>query len=361
MRAEPLIGLFDLNRVDLAGQSGVPGQFLGLDNRLTALARTAGQAPPCALQRLFQTGAFYTQLGLQLVLQVFGPGCDICMIFHGAHLIALAPLLQWLYFEHMLNYTLHGDIAPTAERPALLIVHGLFGSGRNWGVIAKRLSDTRQVVTVDMRNHGQSPRAETQTYPDMADDLAEVITHLGAPMDICGHSMGGKAAMVLALTQPSLLRRLIVADIAPMAYAHTQTMFIDAMRQVDLSALTRRSDATAQLAAAGVEPALQSFFTQSLDVPGKRWQLNLDVLEAEMPKIIGWPDAITGRFTGPTLFLSGGASDYVRGAHRPVIKTHFPAARFASLPGAGHWLHAEKPRDFEATLRVTLDTPVAHS
>lgn len=254
----------------------------------------------------------------------------------------------------MLSYSEFGDHTPTDATPALIIVHGLYGSGRNWGVIAKRLSDSRPVITVDMRNHGQSPRAPTHSYPDLADDLAQVINHLNVPVDVCGHSMGGKAAMVLALQNPTLLRRLIVADIAPVAYGHTQQMFIDAMRSVDLTTLSRRSDAESQLAEAGVERALQSFFTQSLDVPNKRWRLNLDVLEAEMPKIIGWPD-VAGQFDGPTLFLSGGASDYVGPQHRDHIKSLFPAARFAKLPGAGHWLHAEKPREFEAAVRVFLD------
>ena len=254
----------------------------------------------------------------------------------------------------MLSYSEFGDHTPTDATPALIIVHGLYGSGRNWGVIAKRLSDSRPVITVDMRNHGQSPRAPTHSYPDLADDLAQVINHLNVPVDVCGHSMGGKAAMVLALQNPTLLRRLIVADIAPVAYGHTQQMFIDAMRAVDLTTLSRRSDAESQLAEAGVERALQSFFTQSLDVPNKRWRLNLDVLEAEMPKIIGWPD-VAGQFDGPTLFLSGGASDYVGSQHRDHIKSLFPAARFAKLPGAGHWLHAEKPREFEAAVRVFLD------
>jgi esterase len=254
----------------------------------------------------------------------------------------------------MLNYTEYGEAA--ADRPSLFIVHGLYGSGRNWGVIAKRLSDNRHVVTVDMRNHGSSPHHDTHSYPEMAQDLAEVITHLGGPVDICGHSMGGKAVMMLALTQPDLLRRVIVADIAPVTYGHTQQMFIDAMRGVDLTQIERRSDAEAQLATAGVERALQSFFTQSLDVPGKRWRLNLDALEAEMPKIIGWPDDVSGQFAGPTLFLSGGASDYVQPEHREAIKALFPQARFAKVPGAGHWLHAEKPREFEATLRIFLNT-----
>lgn len=255
----------------------------------------------------------------------------------------------------MLNLIEYGT---DTAAPPLVIAHGLYGSGRNWGVIAKRLSDRGRVVTPDMRNHGLSPRADSHSYADLAADLAEVISQIGAPVDLCGHSMGGKAAMALALTQPSLIRRLIVADIAPVAYGHTQAMFIDAMRAVDLNTVSRRSDAESQLAAAGVERALQSFFTQSLDVPNKRWRLNLDALEAEMPKIIGWPDDLTGSFDGPTLFLMGGASDYVQRDHRAPIKTLFPNARFAKLPNAGHWLHAEKPREFEAALRVFLDAPL---
>lgn len=252
----------------------------------------------------------------------------------------------------MLNFAEFGtDVSGT---PPLVIAHGLYGSGRNWGVIAKRLSDKRRVITPDMRNHGDSPRSPSHSYPDLAADLAELVEQIGGPVDVCGHSMGGKAAMAMALTRPELIRRLIVADIAPVTYTHTQAMFIEAMRNVDLSKVTRRSDAEAQLAAAGVDRALQSFFTQSLDVAERYWRLNLDTLEAEMPKIIGWPDDISGQFDGPALFLSGGASDYVRPEHRAGIKALFPKARFAKLPGAGHWLHAEKPREFEAAVRAFL-------
>ncbi|MFD2740145.1 alpha/beta fold hydrolase [Sulfitobacter aestuarii] len=255
----------------------------------------------------------------------------------------------------MLSFTEFGDHTPTAENPALLIVHGLYGSGRNWGVIARRLGDSRRVVTLDMRNHGHSPRAPSHSYPDMAEDLAELIEHLGGPVDLCGHSMGGKAAMALALLHPEKLRKLIVADIAPVAYSHDQQQFIDAMRRVDLSTLTRRSEAESQLAEAGVDRSLQSFFTQSLDVTNRQWRLNLNVLDAEMDKIIGWPETLVGSFSGPTLFLSGAESEYVLPEHRDRIKSLFPTARFAKLPGAGHWLHAEKPREFEAALRTFLD------
>ena len=250
----------------------------------------------------------------------------------------------------MLNYIDHPS---DASGTPLLIAHGLFGSGRNWGGIAKRLSDQRRVIAVDMRNHGQSPREKSNSYTDMAADLAKVIGHIGGPMDVLGHSMGGKAAMTLALTQPDLVRRLVVADIAPVSYTHSQAEFITAMRGVDLSAVTRRSDAAEQLAALGVEPALQSFFTQSLDVAGKRWLLNLDALEANMTDILSFPD-VDGPFDGPTLFLTGGNSHYVTAEPRPRMKTLFPQSHFAKIPDTGHWLHAEKPRDFEAAVRTFL-------
>ena len=244
--------------------------------------------------------------------------------------------------------------------PPLLICHGLFGSARNWGVIARRLSDSRRVVTVDMRNHGDSPWWPSQTYADMAGDLARVIGT--ARHDVVGHSMGGKAAMMLALTHPDLVRRLIVADIAPVAYAHSQNHLIAAMRGLDLTTLTTRSAADSKLAAAIPEDGTRAFLLQSLDLKSQppRWRLNLDVLEANMSGIVGWP-APTGQFNGPALFLSGAASSYVLPEHRALIKPLFTAARFAKIPGAGHWLHADKPREFEATIRafLTADTAAA--
>jgi pimeloyl-ACP methyl ester carboxylesterase len=247
----------------------------------------------------------------------------------------------------MLNTIEHGA---RTDRPGLLIVHGLYGSARNWGVIAKRLSDDRQVVAVDMRNHGLSPWYDTQSYPDMAGDLAQVLEGLDGPFDVLGHSMGGKAAMVLALTRPDLVNRLIVADIAPVTYSHSQTQFIEAMRAVNLDKVERRSDAAEQLRGIVDDPNLITFFTQSLDIKEKKWRLNLDVLAREMPQILSFPE-VTGEFDKPTLFLSGANSDYVKREYREGIKALFPQAQFAKIPGAGHWLHAEKPREFEAVVR----------
>ena len=132
--------------------------------------------------------------------------------------------------------------------PTLLIAHGLFGAGRNWGALARKLADTRRVVTVDLRNHGESPWYASHDYKDLAGDLAEVIETLGLPVDVLGHSMGGKAAMVLALMQPDHVNRLIVADFAPVPYSHGQMQYIEAMKKVDLAAVKTRSEAKAQLA-----------------------------------------------------------------------------------------------------------------
>lgn len=250
----------------------------------------------------------------------------------------------------MLNYIVTG---PRTDRPPLLIAHGLFGSARNWGVIAKRLSDTRRVIAVDMRNHGASPWKARHGYDDQATDLAAVIEANGGRADVVGHSMGGKAAMMLALRHPQAVSRLVVADIAPVAYCHSQMPMIEAMRAVNLDLVTKRSDAEAQMAALVPDVSVRAFLLQSLDIKAKRWRLNLDVLAAEMGRIMGWPGGDSENAL-PVLFLAGGDSDYVTADSRAYSKRLFPAARFAKIPGAGHWLHAAKPRQFEAALRVFL-------
>lgn len=251
---------------------------------------------------------------------------------------------------------LHTIVNGTAtSAPPLLIVHGLFGSARNWNVIARRLSEDRLVIAVDQRNHGDSAWAAPHDYPAMAADLAEVIASHGGQADVLGHSMGGKAAMVLALTQPDRVRRLVVADIAPVGYGHSQNEFIHAMRGLDLIGLTARGEADKRLAARVPDPGVRAFLLQSLDLKADppRWKLNLDQLQADMDAIIGFPD-LTGSFPGPTLFLRGETSDYVRPEMEPRIHARFPAALLETIAGAGHWLHAEKPREVEAAVSQFL-------
>jgi pimeloyl-ACP methyl ester carboxylesterase len=234
-------------------------------------------------------------------------------------------------------------------QPPLFIAHGLFGSARNWNAVAKTLQAHRRVVALDMRNHGDSPHAPANGYADMAGDLAEAIAaHAGgAEADLLGHSMGGKAAMMLALTGDAPLRRLVVADIAPVAYAHSHLPYIEAMQAIDLSAIERRSDAEKQLAATVEDRSLRAFLLHSLTrgPDGLRWKLNLDALAEAMPELTGWPDP-DGVWKGPALFLRGGESDYAGPDTHDAIRARFPQAEIRTMDGRGHWLHAEAPTPF---------------
>lgn len=253
----------------------------------------------------------------------------------------------------MLNHTISG---PDGALP-ILLVHGLYGQGRNLGAQARRLAQTRRVVTVDLRNHGDSPRDDRADYPALAQDLAELIGDLGGRVDLVGHSMGGKAAMVLALTRPDLVRRLVVMDIAPLAYAHDQTRYIDAMEALDLSAMTRRSQADAAMAAHVEDAGIRAFLLQNLDLKASppAWKLNLPALRAAMPQIVGWPEGMpAGGFAGKVLALRGARSDYVDAAGEAALRWHFPQVRIVTLKEAGHWLHADAPEAVAETLAAFL-------
>ncbi len=245
------------------------------------------------------------------------------------------------------------------DRPPLLVAHGLFGAAQNWRSLGKRMAKKRRVIAVDMRNHGDSPRDADAGYPAMAADLAETIrAEAGGRADVLGHSMGGKAAMALALSAPETLGRLIVADIAPVAYDHAHGDYIAAMRTLDLDRVARRSDADPLLAPAIPEPPLRAFILQNLVIENgrARWRPNLDALEAGMEALLSFPDALPREaWDGPALFLRGGASDYVADRHRDAIAARFPAARIETIEGAGHWLHAEKPEPFVAAVERFLD------
>ncbi len=234
--------------------------------------------------------------------------------------------------------------------PPLLIAHGLFGSARNFNTLGRRLATTRRVVMVDMRNHGQSPWDPDNSYPALAEDLAEAVTRLcGGRAVMLGHSMGGKAAMTLALSRPELLAGLIVADIAPVPHEHSHLNYIKAMQAVDLAQVARRSDADPTLAGTIPEPMLRGFLLQNLVVLDGRasWRINLAALEANMAPLLDFPaDLPEAAYEGPAFFLHGGASPYVAPETHPRIRALFPDAEIEALPGAGHWLHAEHPEAF---------------
>lgn len=251
------------------------------------------------------------------------------------------------------------DAQSALTAPPLVIAHGLFGSARNFATLGRQLASSRRVILVDMRNHGDSPWDDEVGYPAMAGDLARIIeTVAGGRAVVLGHSMGGKAAMALALRRPDLLAGLIVADIAPVAYGHTHYPILQAMADADLSGVTRRSDGDALMAPALPDPVLRGFILQNLVVKdgAARWRLNVAALMSGMDHLVGWPSDLSGQVhSGPTLAIHGGASDYVGERERAALARAFPAASFHAVPGAGHWLHAEQPGAFLAAVAAWLD------
>lgn len=242
--------------------------------------------------------------------------------------------------------------------PPLIILHGLFGSGRNWTTIARGLSEQNRVVVPDLRNHGASPHADTMTYTAMADDIEALLDRAGIQRtDIIGHSMGGKAAMWLALTQPERVNRLIVVDIAPVQYAHNFKWIIQALRRLSLERLTGRTDAEDRLAQDIQESALRRFLLQNLIWRSGqgRWRINLDAIERALPELMAFPPAGgLPPFDKPVLFIAGGQSDYVAPDYASTIEQLFPKARIERLPSAGHWLHSEQPDVFLGRVRDFL-------
>lgn len=244
------------------------------------------------------------------------------------------------------------EAGETVSGTPLLVMHGLFGSARNWQTLVKRFAEHRHVYALDLRNHGGAPWSDAMSYPDMADDVVRFLDDRGfARAALVGHSMGGKVAMTAALTHPDRVERLVVADIAPVPYTHTHAPFVAAMKAARLEGCTRRSEVEAQLVEAIPEAPLRSFLLQNLVLEqGKfHWRINLDGVGGAMKQLIGFPDLEGARYGGPTLFIGGTRSDYVLPEYEPAIRRHFPAARVAMIEGAGHWLHAERPEEF-ATL-----------
>ena len=244
----------------------------------------------------------------------------------------------------------------------LLILHGLLGSGRNWLGPARKLNAAgRYVVMADLRNHGHSPWGEPMTYPAMAEDVAELIQHLGAgPVDLLGHSMGGKAAMTLALSQSELVERLIVVDIAPVAYSHRSFAdYLDAMRKLDLGNVERRGDADTAMAVDVPDVGMRAFLLQNLESDqndGFRWRVNLDLLSESLPAMVGWQDPPgAAPFEKPTLVLRGALSPYVEDEGVAALHRLFPKMQIEAVPNARHWPHVEAAGPFMAALQDFLE------
>ena len=241
------------------------------------------------------------------------------------------------------------------DGPVLVLLHGLFGQSGNFGAVQRRLAaGGRRVVALDLRNHGASPHAPGMDYATMAEDVHATLGELGLlPCAVLGHSMGGKAAMMLALRHPQAVARLCVADIAPVRYRPQLVTYATAMRDMALSPGLTRAAADAALAPVVADAGERAFLLSNLrlgDAP--HWRIGLDEIIAGMDDIQDWPVAEAAPYAGPTLFLAGARSRYVRPEHRPAIAALFPAARFVTLRNAGHWLHADDPEGFLAVVEA---------
>jgi esterase len=241
-------------------------------------------------------------------------------------------------------------VAEMGAGSAVAILHGLFGSGRNWTTIARSLAARHRVLLLDLRNHGASSWADSMSYPDMAADVHAALAACGlARAAFIGHSMGGKVAMAAALARPEEVERLVVVDIAPVAYPPTLLGHIRAMQKLDLAQVRRRGEADRHLVAAVPDAAERSFLLQNLviDKERARWRINLTAIARAMPLLSGFPESPPGlSYPGPALFVAGGRSTYVRDEHEALIKRLFPAARLVRIAEAGHWVHAEAPAAF---------------
>ena len=242
------------------------------------------------------------------------------------------------------------------EGPPAVLLHGLFGTANNFATIQRRLAVGRRILAFDLRNHGRSAHDPAMTYADMAEDVLETMRAHGLEQAaLVGHSMGGKTAMLAALLAPERVTRLLVADISPVGYPPRNLPIARAMLALKLTPDLTRAAADQALAPAVEDPAVRNFLLSNLRFgEAPFWRIGLPEITAALPELEGWSGS--GRYEGPTLVLRGERSDYVQPEHRPLFRALFPHARFVTLRGAGHWLHADAPEAFIATLAGFLPT-----
>ena len=234
--------------------------------------------------------------------------------------------------------------------PPLLVLHGLFGSSSNWRSVARQLADTHTVHSVDLRNHGASPWADSMDYTEMAGDVLQLMDRLGLQQAaVMGHSMGGKTAMALALRQPQRVSRLLVVDIAPLSYADTLTPFAEAMRGADVMAAVSRAEVYGRLQQAVPDAGVVPFLMQNLVMHNDHfdWRINLMGISAAMPQLCGFPSSLLGaRFARPVTVLAGARSEFVTQRDGAAFRPMFTQVDVHVIADAGHWVHADQPAAF---------------
>ncbi|PZO70553.1 MAG: alpha/beta hydrolase [Kocuria palustris] len=253
-------------------------------------------------------------------------------------------------------------ISTVGDGPVVVaFLHGLMGRGKNFTRFAKDLSAQYTSLLVDLPNHGTSGWTDEFSYEDMADTVAEALRAKAGDRKIMlvGHSMGGKVAMLIALRHPELIERLMVVDISPGRSWEGGGVFphlLGSLRELDLANVENRGDADAKLAEAIPEDSVRLFLLQNLRYSDGAWgwQPNLELLYQSLEEIGGFP--VTNQsFDGPVLWVAGSKSDYVSEAKLPLMSQLFPRVELRTVQGAGHWVHSEKPEEFEQLLQELID------
>jgi len=252
-----------------------------------------------------------------------------------------------------MNNRLHDSVL--GDGPDVVLLHGLFGQGSNLGSIARALQGDFRVHSPDLPDHGHSPWTETPCIPSYAEAIAQWMDERDIGMaHFVGHSLGGKVAMQLALSEPSRVDRLVVADIAPVAYESGHQGVLEGLKAVSEAGCSTRKEAGEILARTIDEPGVVQFLLLSLMRDGEEpchWRMNAEGITEAYPRFREALDAEMP-FDGETLFIRGGNSTYVLSDHEDAIARLFSHWRMETIDDVGHWLHAEKPSQFN---RLVLD------
>ncbi|XP_055635477.1 protein ABHD11-like [Toxorhynchites rutilus septentrionalis] len=272
-----------------------------------------------------------------------------------------------------LSYTVYDKTKGDPNTPPVLILHGLFGSKSNWNSLSKafqqKTNPTRKIYSIDARNHGESPHSPVHSYEHMVDDLVALYQKLDIEKaSVIGHSMGGRAMMLLALKHPHLVDRAVIVDISPASGLGTSNtnipLFLQSMKSIKISPdqtiHQARKIADEQLMKIIAEKPLRDFLITNLaksDEDGTfRWRINLESLESNFNDgVARFPDVSGLSFGGPTLFIAGGRSDYIKKSDIPIIRQLFPKSNITYVEGAGHWVHSEKSAEFASLVLEFLN------
>lgn len=243
----------------------------------------------------------------------------------------------------ILEYKHLNDHLPS---PAIVIIHGLFGSMHNWNMIAKALGNENQILLVDCRNHGKSFHNDSMSYQEMAQDITVLLDHLKLTnVILIGHSMGGKITMALSQLAPERISKQIIIDIAPKRYPDHHTTIIQSLQSINLNDYTTRSAVNQALKTKIPNEGLRQFLIKNIAPKSPlKWQINLNAIADNYHQIMDWPTYLTKESLTDTLFIKGSESNYITESDISIIKKIYKHCDIKSI-NASHWVHAEKPAE----------------